>query len=368
MDSLTQATLGAAVGETVLGRKLGNWAMLWGALFGTLPDLDVISAPFLDTAGNLVHHRGASHSILVMVVASLLLAPVLARLWRRKNVTKWQAGWFVFWVWSTHVLIDVFTVYGTSVFWPFSDYRAGFNNLFIIDLFFTLPLLVSLAWVAFLRKPERSALRRRVGYAGLGVSSAYVCMSLVAKWIASAGFAADLERRGITYERRMEAPTAFNIVLWRCVVDRGDELWVGFRRIVDSPSTPVRWTIYPRGREAIQRFAHESEVRTIDWFSDGWWIARPLEDGVWMGDLRFGEVEDWRLRPGMVDKSLVFSWVFDPDATGDRLLQVGIDRRAAGDAFGRLGRRILGESETFEGIPHLLWLRKLPPELLRVMD
>ena len=41
MDSVTQIALGAAVGEAVLGRKIGNRAMLWGAIAGTLPDLDV---------------------------------------------------------------------------------------------------------------------------------------------------------------------------------------------------------------------------------------------------------------------------------------------------------------------------------------
>ena len=42
MDSLSQLVLGAAVGEAVLGRKLGNKAILWGAIGGTIPDLDVL--------------------------------------------------------------------------------------------------------------------------------------------------------------------------------------------------------------------------------------------------------------------------------------------------------------------------------------
>ena len=82
MDSITQATLGAAVGEWLLGRKLGNRALAWGALLGTLPDLDVLIAPFLDTAGNLWWHRGPSHSLLVMLLASWLLSPWLAGRWK----------------------------------------------------------------------------------------------------------------------------------------------------------------------------------------------------------------------------------------------------------------------------------------------
>ena len=41
MDSVTQLVLGAAVGEAALGRRVGNRAILWGAIAGTLPDLDV---------------------------------------------------------------------------------------------------------------------------------------------------------------------------------------------------------------------------------------------------------------------------------------------------------------------------------------
>ena len=42
MDSLTQIVLGAAVGEALLGKKLGNKALLLGAIAGTIPDLDVL--------------------------------------------------------------------------------------------------------------------------------------------------------------------------------------------------------------------------------------------------------------------------------------------------------------------------------------
>ena len=63
MDSISQLTLGAAVGEVVLGRKVGNKAILWGAIGGTIPDLDVLSAAFMDTIDQLIIHRGFSHSI-----------------------------------------------------------------------------------------------------------------------------------------------------------------------------------------------------------------------------------------------------------------------------------------------------------------
>ncbi len=42
MDSVTQMVLGAAVAEAAIGRKIGNRAILWGAVAGTMPDQGVL--------------------------------------------------------------------------------------------------------------------------------------------------------------------------------------------------------------------------------------------------------------------------------------------------------------------------------------
>ena len=54
MDSLTQIILGAACGEAVLGKKIGNRALLFGAIGGTIPDLDVF-------IGRLLPKRNSNH-------------------------------------------------------------------------------------------------------------------------------------------------------------------------------------------------------------------------------------------------------------------------------------------------------------------
>lgn len=74
MDSLTQITLGAAVGEAVAGRRIGNRAMLWGAIAGTIPDLDVfIGNIFMNELNALAFHRGITHSLAFAVVFPLFL-------------------------------------------------------------------------------------------------------------------------------------------------------------------------------------------------------------------------------------------------------------------------------------------------------
>lgn len=74
MDSLTQIVLGAACGEIVAGKKLGNRAMLWGAVGGTIPDLDVFASFVTDEITATAFHRGFMHSFLFAALAPWLLA------------------------------------------------------------------------------------------------------------------------------------------------------------------------------------------------------------------------------------------------------------------------------------------------------
>ncbi|MCK6693385.1 MAG: metal-dependent hydrolase, partial [Thermoanaerobaculia bacterium] len=74
MDSLTQIVLGAACGEAVAGRKIGNRAMLWGAIGGTIPDLDVMAEAFTDRMTAMAFHRGFMHSMLFAALAPWMLA------------------------------------------------------------------------------------------------------------------------------------------------------------------------------------------------------------------------------------------------------------------------------------------------------
>ncbi|MEL6274781.1 MAG: metal-dependent hydrolase, partial [Bacteroidota bacterium] len=81
MDSLTQIVLGAAVGEATLGRKVGNRAMLWGAIGGTIPDLDVFANLATDPVSSLAYHRAFTHSLAFGLLAPPLLGIVIHRLY-----------------------------------------------------------------------------------------------------------------------------------------------------------------------------------------------------------------------------------------------------------------------------------------------
>ena len=74
MDSITQIVLGAACGEIALGKKIGNKAILFGAIGGTIPDLDVIigSLYYSNEIDSLAFHRGFMHSILFAVLGAFI--------------------------------------------------------------------------------------------------------------------------------------------------------------------------------------------------------------------------------------------------------------------------------------------------------
>ncbi len=151
MDSLTQIVLGAAVGEAVLGKKVGNKAMLYGAIAGTIPDFDTFASHFTDTVTALEIHRGFTHSI----VFSLVFAPVFGWLVSRwEKTASWKNwSWLFFWGFLTHPLLDAHTTWGTQLFWPL-DLRLAYKNIFVIDPLYTLPFLIFL--ILAMRLPKAS--------------------------------------------------------------------------------------------------------------------------------------------------------------------------------------------------------------------
>lgn len=69
------------MGEAAFGRRYGNRAMVWGAIAGTIPDLDVVGNLFLEEMPALAFHRGITHSLLFAFLFPLLLGYVIHRLY-----------------------------------------------------------------------------------------------------------------------------------------------------------------------------------------------------------------------------------------------------------------------------------------------
>ncbi len=282
MDSLTQAALGAAVGEAVLGRRIGNKAILLGAAFGTLPDLDVVVSPFVDAVGFLVHHRAWSHSLLMTVV----LSPVLAALFRRVGNAGF-ARWchFFFWVFLTHILLDCCTSYGTQIFWPLADTRVAWNSIFIIDPLYTVPLLLGLLLAMMLRRD--SVWRWRVNVAGLAVSTVYMAFAFGAKAHVGGVIEASLAKQKIPHTRYMTCPTPLNTVLWYAVAEGREGFHVATYSLLDA-SRDVAFDFVPRGEATLGPMTRSWPVDRLIWFANGYYAVEPSERGAVLRVLKFG--------------------------------------------------------------------------------
>ena len=73
MDSFTQIVLGIAVAEVCAGKELKNRTFLYGAILGTIPDLDVLIGLLLNPVDGVMIHRRISHSLFLFLFLSPLL-------------------------------------------------------------------------------------------------------------------------------------------------------------------------------------------------------------------------------------------------------------------------------------------------------
>lgn len=339
VDSLTQITLGAAVGEATLGRRVGNKAPLWGAFFGTLPDLDVVINPFVSEVTALAFHRGLSHSFFIVIAAAPLFAWLLARL--HDDETPEAATWrdwtpLVLLTLITHIILDTLTSYGTQVFAPFSDLRAAVPSIFIIDPVYTLPLAAGL--LIALRRSPTDAARRRANYIGLGLSTAYLVLTLGIKAHVESVFEASLEAQGKPHTEVFTQPTPFNVVLWNGMVQDEHGTWTGQYSLFDA-NPHIELDYVPKNDNLLAGHRDDRAVEVLLWFSKGYYTVSQSGDTLRFHDLRFGRTDlglggggrylfTFVMSPGPGDRFTDFRQTRPPFRPDRALLQRFVDRIA----------------------------------------
>jgi inner membrane protein len=291
MDSLTQIVLGAAVGEMVAGRKLGYKAALWGGIAGTIPDLDVLFGLFLDPVDYLAVHRGFTHSIFFSAVVAPVLALSVQRLYRNSVATFRDWFWLFYLALLTHPILDLFTGYGTQFLYPITSYAFEFNSIFIIDPLYTLPLLICL--VIALMIPKTSNLRTKWAITGLTVSTLYLLVTVIFKWMAVPVFKAELNRQGIEYSRMITVPGPFNSILWRALAETDDGYWQGHYSLLDRPGSEVSFYFTPRNEHKLDDLSDSRAVQRLLWFSKGYYHITEIDGNLHFNDLRFGSYNSW---------------------------------------------------------------------------
>lgn len=354
MDSITQITLGAAVGEVVLGKKAGNRAMLWGAIGGTIPDLDVIANAVTDDISALAFHRAITHSFTFAFIAPIALGWLVHRLYGSDNRDFWRA------MGITGLAMFALTFLGT-IFMPIPPWDVGKIGLVVSSSILAFPLLVwlrekirrrsskselpdwkSWSWLLFwaifthplldacttfgtqLFQPfwdyrvafnnisvadpfytlpflicviTASIISRGkrsrviVNYVGIGISSAYMLFCFYNKYRVNRIFEQSLQREGIAYERYMTTPLILNNILWQGVAEGDTAYYHGMYSLLDKQPKILQFNTIPKNHELLAPYAEERTVKILKWFSDGYWSVMVLPDGtLQMNDLRYGSI------------------------------------------------------------------------------
>lgn len=330
MDSLTQIVLGAAVGEAVLGRKIGNKAMLLGAIGGTIPDLDVFVGHFTDTVSALEIHRGFTHSIVFAVSFGLLFGWLCAVWDKRAKLKQWWWFWFLCFV--THPLLDAHTTWGTQLFWPL-DIRLAYKNIFVIDPLYTVPFLVFLILAIRLKKDDPK--RRRYNNLGLIVSSTYMALTIILKLVAVHHFKNELDKQQISYVSLQTKPSPFNTIMWTANVETEDSFLIGNYSFFDTQQ--VRFYEHPKNHEALGDLKEDEKVQRLIKVVENWFTITERDGELLFNDLRFGLMS---VNPD-TDK-YAFSYILESNGNEVSITEEPKDRSDAKMMLSDLWKRMWG--------------------------
>ncbi|MHA7057516.1 metal-dependent hydrolase [Aquimarina sp. M1] len=334
MDSLTQIVLGAAVGEAAIGKKVGNKAILWGAIAGTIPDLDVIANFFFDNVTANELHRGFSHSILFSFVMAPILGWLVARLYKNKEADWKDWTKLMFLGLFTHPLLDAFTTWGTQLFWPL-DYRVAYNNIFVVDPLYTVPFLVFLIITMFYKRtnPKRNIFNNL----GLYCSCTYLLITLFLQQGAKANFMINLENQHLRYNDIQTRPTPLNSILWTANIETDDSFLIGYYSYLDEPDIIV-FTEFPKNHHLLGDLKDDPLIPRLIKLTKGWYTIEKHNDKTYFNDLRFGQ-----LGLGDTINRFVFSYELYYDTYGN--LKAKERERVVKDAIPMLKKlyeRVLG--------------------------
>lgn len=313
MDSLSHIVLGAAIGEAILGKKIGKKAMLWGALGASLPDIDVLFSPLFHPVDALFTHRGITHSFLFI----LIIVPFLGWLFSRlsplpagegRGGGSWYSLFFI--TILSHPLLDSCTMYGTGFFEPFSNYRAQLASFFIVEPLYTLPLLAG--FIALLILKRDSVKRKFWVKFGLSISTAVLILSIGNKFYVEKIFANSMQKQNIQYSDFITSPTPFNNILWNAFAKDTNGYWVGFYSHLDK-TKDIRFSFIPRNDSLAGDLLHHPMVQKLVRFSNGYYCFTRYGDELHFNDLRFAFSGDFT--PDADRSSFVFSFTVKEDKT-----------------------------------------------------
>jgi inner membrane protein len=334
VDTITHLAIGACLGAATAGKKLGKRAIVLGAVAQVLPDIDTISALWLNPASSVVSHRYLTHSISFTIVGAFVLA-LAAHCWMLPEVS--VRTWIKFFLLQlcVHLLLDSFNVYGVAWAAPFSDQRISFNVLFVVDPFLSAPLVLAalLTGVNWVR-------HQRWAWMGVLTTSLYLSYALVNKQLVNRVIENTLSLQ--SQNEYLSTPTPFNVWLWYVVVKKDDGFLIGYRSVFDEDDK-VEFVSVPRQDSLLLPYQKRTDVQKLKRFSNGYYAVQSESDTLVFSDLRFGQMHGW-LNPRA---SFVFYYFIKPYNSDNRtVMQRGRAEGWTWNALKKMARRVRGHKES----------------------
>jgi inner membrane protein len=335
MELITQGILGAAVSQAGFQRRLGRRAALWGAIIGLLPDADVIVGLSKDPFAEALYHRGFTHSLWFAPTLAPLLGYLLWLFYKRHTpdnpgeLFSWIA--LSFWALITHPLLDVFTVYGTQLLSPFSNFRFCFPSIPIVEPIYSLTLLAGV--IAALVFHKRSILACILVSLSLLLTSSYLFYGLEINDKAETFARSQLEHEGLKLPQLRVYTTLFTMDSRRVVLQTPSETRIGFIS-VKNPK-PIEWIHIPKSQQPfLSEIKDTRAFQIFNWFTSNDYFVTTEVGRFRIHDARYG----------LPDPESGSLWGLEGELTPDNHLKGDLQwfrNRNLGNSLSNLKRNLL---------------------------
>jgi inner membrane protein len=334
MDPVSQGIIGASFSQSCTANKRTLALIgLIGFLSGIAPDIDILIRSDEDPLLFLEFHRQFTHSLIFVPFGGLICASFFCCFSKIRKTLPFNKIWFVSTIGlGTHGLLDACTSYGTLLFWPFSYERVSWNNISIVDPFFTIPIILFVILGLYLKKVflSRLAIFWALSYLLLGATLnekvLHIGESLAKK-------------RGHEITNISAKPTFANLFLWKTIYEsKGIFYTDGVRvfptkKIIIGDSIPVLdlkkdflW-LNPSSQQA-------EDIKRFDWFSQNHLAISPENKNLII-DIRYS------ILPNQI--SGLWGIELDPNASLNQHSKFRSNRKKSEDRMNTLLRVIFSE-------------------------
>lgn len=301
MDSLSHIVIGATIGEIFLGKKIGRWGMLLGAIAKSVPDFDLFVTGLADPRAYMCDHRAHTHSLFIEALYAIPFAWLLVKLFKQKVSFKRMLLFMLACLWG-HSLLDWCTNFGTQLLLPFTNENYSLNTLAIVDLLFTLPMLMLIVIAMFYKK--NIVRRNKLAQVALIYCFVYLGLTFINKARAESIVQESITKNNIPATAHITNPTMLNNVLWYAVGSNDSAVFIGEFSLLYKQN-PITWHSYPRYQHLMQQCKSKKDVEILRWFSDPYTIAQSNGDTLNLYAVKFGRTN---MQENELQKTFVFHY------------------------------------------------------------